>query len=216
MHPSSSFDGRLVRVGVIAGVTAVVTYLAKTFIPLPDAVHVAFFLCRGPLVVIAFLGLYPFLVKPAPSVAALLGTVFGVIAGATTLQFGVIQIVNLHYIRGFIRAAESSAAADAWRNILQGVFTVQNGVNLAADFFLDWAAFLLAISMWNHPKLGKWWSVLSIVLVGPHFIMKVITFPEPPAEAGLFDAGPLVSVWFALVIVQVVRHLRWIDAPGDV
>ena len=215
MRSASSLDGRLVRVGVIAGAAAVTTYLVKTFLPLPDAVEVAFFLCRGPLVVIAFLGFYPFLVKPAPSVGALLGTVFGVIAGAATMLFGAIQLSNLHYIRGFIRAAGSPEAAETWRDILQGVFTVQNGVSYVADFFLDGAAFLFALSMWKHPKLGWWWSVLSVVLVGPHFIMKVITFPEPPAEAGLFDAGPLVSIWFALVLVQVVRNLRWMDGSSD-
>ena len=42
--------------------------------------------------------------------------------------------------------------------------------------------------------------------------MKAITFPVPPAEAGLFDAGPLVSVWFALVIIQVGRSFQWMDA----
>ncbi len=214
MQGPSSVDGRLVRVGVIAGAAAVVTYLAKTFLPLPDAVQVVFFLCRGPLVVIAFLGFYPFLIKPAPSVGALLGTVFGVIAGAATMLFGVIQLTNLHYIRGYIRAAGSPGAAQAWQNILQGVFTVQNGVNYVADFFLDWAAFLFALSMWNHPKLGKWWGVLSVVLVGPHFIMKAITFPVPPAEAGLFDAGPLVSLWFALVLVQIGRNVRWMEATA--
>jgi hypothetical protein len=215
MRHASTIDSRLVKVALVAGAVAVITYLAKTFLPLPGAVHTAFFLCRGPLVVVTFLGLYPFLVRPAPSVSALIGTVFGVIAGALTMLFGVIQLTNLHYIRGFIRTAATPAAQETWRNILQGVFTVQNGVNYVADFFLDWAAFLFAVAMWNHPKLGKWWSALSVVLVGPHFIMKAITLPVPPAEAGLFDAGPLVSLWFALVLVQVARNVRWMDASVE-
>ena len=211
MLHASAIQSRLVKVGVAAGVTAVVTYLAKTFLPLPDAVHVGFFMSRGPLLVVAFLGFYPFLAKPAPSVAAILATVFGVIAGAATMLFAVVQLTNLHYIVGFIQEADSPAAEETWRNILRGVFTVQNGVNYVADFFLDWTAFLYALTMWSHPKFGRLWSVLSLVLVGPHFVMKLMTFPEPPAEAGLFDAGPLVSVWFALVVIQVARNLRWME-----
>jgi hypothetical protein len=215
MRSAADVDGRLVKIGLLAGGAAVVTYLAKTFIPLPDFLNTAFFLARGPLVVIAFLGFYPFLVKPVPSATALLGTAFGVIAGATTMLFGVIQLTNLHYIRGFIGTAGSPGDAETWRHILEGVFTVQNGVSYVADFFLDCGVFLWAIAMWNHPKLGKWWTLLSVVLVGPHFIMKVITFPVPPAEAGLFDAGPLVSVWFALLLIQVARNFRWMDASVD-
>jgi hypothetical protein len=110
MQSASSVDSQLVKIGVSAGAVAVVTYLVQTFLPLPDAVRVAFFVCRGPLMVIGFLGVYAFLVKPAPSAAALLGTVFGVIAGAATMLFSVIQLTNVHYIRGFIRNAESPAA----------------------------------------------------------------------------------------------------------
>jgi hypothetical protein len=215
MRGASTVEGRLVAVAVMAGAAAVATYLAKTFLPLPGPVSTAFFLCRGPLVVVAFVGFYPFLAKPDPSASALLGAVFGVIAGAATMLFGVIQITNLHYIREFIGSAGNPTIADTWRHILQGVFTVQSGVNYVADFFLDWAAFLWAISMWDHPKLGRGWSLLSVALVGPHFIMKAMTFPETPAEAGLFDAGPLVSVWFALVLIQAARNLRWVDSAFD-
>ena len=201
----------LVRVGVAAGLTAVVTYLLKNFLHLPAALETAFFIYRGPLMAAAFVGFYPFLQRPTPSAATIFGTVFGVIAGACSMLFAVIQMVNLHDIRPYIRAAESPAEQEAWQNIFRGVFTVQNGINYTYDFFLDLAAFMYAIVMWNHPKFGKAFSVLSLILVGPHFVMKAITFPTPPAEAGLFDAGPLVSVWFLLVIIWVARHLRWME-----
>lgn len=44
--------------------------------------------------------------KPAPPATALLGIVFGVMAGAATMLFGVIQLTNPHSIRGFISNAE--------------------------------------------------------------------------------------------------------------
>jgi hypothetical protein len=68
-------------------------------------------------------------------------------------------------------------------------------------FFLDGAAFLYAEIMWRHPAFGRVVALLSIALVGPHFTMKLATFPAPPAEAGLFDAGPLVGAWFTIATV---------------
>ncbi len=209
MNSDSSLDKRLVIVGLAAGVAAVVVYLARTFLPLPGFLGVGFFIFFGPLLVVAFLGFHPFISKPRLTVPAILATVFGVIAGATNMMFAVVQLTNLHYIRGYIRAAESEAAQEIWWNILNGVFTVQNGINYVMDFFLDWTAFMYAVLMWSHPKFGKIFSILSVLFVGPHFVMKLITFPEPPAEAGLFDAGPLVALWFAIVLTQVARNLDW-------
>ncbi len=87
---------------------------------------------------------------------------------------------------------------------------MQNGLNWVSDFFVDVAAFLFAIVMWRHPGFGRFFSLLSLVTIGPHFVLKAITFPRPPAEAGLFDAGPLVGLWFAVITVQIARHV----APG--
>ena len=69
------------------------------------------------------------------------------------------------------------------------------------------SAFLFAVVMWRHPAFGRWFSLLSVVTIGPHLLMKSITFPRPPAEAGLFDAGPLVGVWFLVFTIQIARHV---------
>lgn len=201
----------LVKTAIGAGIALAVMYPARTFLRLPDALEVAFFIYFGPLLVVAFVGLYPYLARPQVSVAAILGTVFGVIAGVCNTLFSVVQMNNLHYIFNYMRAADSPAAKQAWQDILNGVFTVQNGINYAGDLFLDCTVFLYAAVMWRHPKFGKVFSILGITAAGLHFVMKAYTFPEPPSEAGLFDAGPFVSVWFGLVTLQVIRHLKWMD-----
>jgi hypothetical protein len=164
--------------------------------------------------VVAFIGLYPFLKKGSESVAVIFATVFGVISGAVHMMFSVVQMNNIHYIYRFIDMAETDALKDSWKNILRGVFTVQNGLNYVMDFFLDWTIFMFAIILWNHPKFGKPFSVLGIIAGGSHFVMKAITFPEPPKEAGLFDAGPMVGIFFAIIVVQVIRHYRWLEQPS--
>jgi hypothetical protein len=181
-------------------------YLARTFLPLSDSLKTTFFLLFGPCLVVAFLGYHSFITHPAARVSALLGTAFGVIAGASNMMFASVQSTNLHYIYGYMDAAESPEARQIWTNILNGVFTVQNGINFTMDFFLDAGGVLYALAMWSHPRFGKVFSLLAVALLGPHLVTKWLTFPVPPAEAGLFDAGPLVGLWFAIVTAQVARH----------
>ena len=201
----------LTRLGIIAGLAVSIMYPARVFLPLPDVIKVSFFIYFGPLMMIAFVGLYPFLKKGSESVAVVFATLFGTIAGAVHMMFSVVQMNNIHYIYEFIEKADTDVLKESWRSILRGVFTVQNGLNYVMDFFLDWTIFMFAIVLWHHPKFGKPFSILGLIAGGSHFVMKAWTFPEPPKEAGLFDAGPLVGIFFAVVVIQVLRHFRWMD-----
>jgi hypothetical protein len=203
----SPFDTRSVRLGAVAGALAIAMYLARTFVPMPGPAHTACFTLFGPALVFAYTGLHPLLQHGSPSLAGRLATVAGIVGGATNMMFAVVQLNTLHVLRAAIAAAETAEAKAEWRHILRGVFTVQNGLNITMDFFIDLSALLYALVMWRHPAFGRAISLASVALVGPHLVMKAITFPVPPAEAGLFDAGPLVGVWFTLVTACVVRCL---------
>jgi hypothetical protein len=185
---------RSVWMGTVFGASALVLYLARSFLPLPDVVATFCYLLFGPCLVLAFFGWWPFMERGGSILRARVATVFGIIAGATNMMFAVVQMNNLYYLRLKIAAAESEALAGEWKRILVGVLTVQNGLNFTMDFFLDVAAFCYASILWREGALGRALALLSVLLVGPHFFMKLGTFPEPPAEAGLFDGGPLVGV----------------------
>lgn len=198
---------RSIRLGAAAGTIAIAMYLARTFVPMHDALHMAFFTLFGPALVFAYIGLHPLMQHGGSSLAGRLATVTGIIGGATNMMFAVVQLNTLHVLRAAIAAAETPEVKAEWRHILRGVFTVQNGLNITMDFFIDLSALLLAIVMWRHPAFGRWLSLASVALVGPHLVMKAITFPVAPAEAGLFDAGPLVGLWFTLMTACVIRWL---------
>lgn len=208
-------EERLVRLGAAAGLTGCAMYAIRSFLPLPNLVLEWLFIFFGPALVVAYVGIYPFLSRPQTTVAAILGSIFGVIGATVNMMFAVVQLNNLHYIHGFLRSATGEAERQAWRNILSGVFTVQNGLNYVSDFFLDWTIFLWAIVMWSHPKFGKFFTLSGVVAGGLHFGMKLLTFPEPPSEAGLFDAGPLIGLWYTLVTIQVLRNLKWVREPRE-
>ncbi len=209
MELDPSLRTRLVRVGAVAGLTACLMYAIRSF-PVPEPLGQLFFIFFGPVLVVAYVGILPFTTRPRLTIAAILGSVFGILGATVNMAFSVVQLNNLHYVRRYAREAASAAEREEWQHILAGVFTVQNGLNYVADFFLDWTIFFWAFLMWRHPKFGKLFTVTGLIAGGLHFGMKLWTFPEPPAEAGLFDAGPLIGLWYAAVSIQVLRHVRWV------
>lgn len=209
-------EQRFVRVGAAAGLTGCLMYALRSSLPLPAPASTALFLFFGPVLVVAYVGILPFMIRARAPVAAVLGSVFGIIAAAVNMMFAAVQLNNLYYMRGYIRAAASDTEQQTWRNILQGVFTVQNGLNYVADFFFDWTILLWSFLMWTHPKFGRSFTVTGVIAGGLHFGLKLMTFPRPPAEAGLFDAGPLIGAWYALVSIQVLRHAKWVTKPRHI
>jgi hypothetical protein len=199
----------LTRAGAFAGIAVAAMYLVPRVAPV-GFLSTYLFIYQGPLLVVAFVGLYPLLSRPTP-VLALLGSLFGVVAGVCRMLFSVVQMTNIEYLDSYMRGARTPEAAQSWQDILTGVFTVQNGISYVMDFFLDWAVLLFALAMWRHPRFGKVFTITGFAAAGSHLVMKAYTFPKPPAEAGLLDAGPLVALWATIVFVWVLRSLRWLD-----
>ena len=204
-------SGRPMQIGVASGLAAVAMYLAGALLSLPTFLSRPFWVLMGPFMSTAFVGIFPFLVRQRMTASAVLGTVLGVLAGALRCVFSVVQSNNLFYVRRYMAAESSDAAREEWRHILNGVFTVQNGINYAYDLFLDLAILFLALALWRHPRPGKILAVAGIALAAVHFALKLIAFPEPPAEAGLFDVGPAVGLWFLALLVWMVVERRWAE-----
>jgi len=200
LNQGGSIKGRLqaeknlARLGIIAGAVTALTYFVGTFVPLPAAVERVIFIYSGPLLVVAIVGAYQFLRRPHASASAMLGTVFGIVAGVTRMLFSVVQEANVERFSRITVMADP-AAQQMWRDIKGRIFSVKNGMNYVFDFFGAITGYLFAIALWRHPKFGKPFSIAAVLLVSPHFVMKLITVPKPPASAGLFDPGPLSSRW---------------------
>lgn len=200
---------RLVRrstlLSAIAGSLGIAMYLCRSFLDLPDPVATAFYALFGPALVLAFFGLTPLLSQGRAPLAAQVGSLFGIIGGAVNMCFAVVQMNNLAVLRPAIRQATDPLVQEDLRRVLSGVFTVQNGLNITMDFFIDTAAFCWAYAMWHHPRFGRGVALLAPVLVGTHYVLKAWTFPTAPAQAGYFDAGPMVGMWFTIVSVLTWR-----------
>lgn len=191
---------RLARAGIVTGMLAGSMYLARTVFDLPTHLSRPFWIFIGPLMCVAFLGVFGFLVRRGPSATLVVATTFGVLAGALRLVFSVVQSNNLITIRRHAGEAATEGERQVWAQVFDGVFTVQDGINYAYDLFLDWGIILLAIPLWGVSRGGRVLAVLGAGLAGLHFTLKLVTFPDPPAAAGLFDVGPAIGV-FVLVML---------------
>jgi hypothetical protein len=199
----------LAKSGAIAGVAVVLVYLLPKFVPFPGGISTLFYVYQGPIMVVGFLGIYAFIRAHRLTVPLFTAVVFAVTAAVSRMMFLVVQINNRHFIRGYRDAAEGAELKAEWANILKGVFTVQNGLNIVSDVFLDLGIILFSVACWSHPKLGKPVSLAGCAVAGLHFVLKAWTFPEPPASAGLFDVGPYVALWPLLVCILILRNLNW-------
>ena len=196
---------RMAWAGIVTGLLASGMYLARVLLDLPTFLSRPFWIFIGPLMCVAFLGVFAFLGRERLSAALIVGTVFGVLAGAFRLVFSVVQSNTLFTIRRHMADAATEVERQVWGDILTGVFTVQNGINYAYDLFLDWGILLLAFPLWRVSRGGRILAVWGAAVTALHFTAKLITFPEPPAEAGLFDVGPAVSAF----VLMLLSWMAW-------
>jgi hypothetical protein len=200
-------DYRLVRAGAVCGIAATFAYLAKTLLPLPHLLNMLCWLSFGPLVVAGVPGLAEYLQRGRRQPVTETGKVFGVLAGAFHLAMTVVQSTNLTIIGRTIRSAESDQLRANAQSILDGVFTVQLGLGFCWDLFIALTTILFAIALLRDNVTGKLLGVGGLAIGGSFLAFKLYTFPIPPAEAGLFDLGPGVGVWFlALCFFVFIRN----------
>jgi hypothetical protein len=82
-------------------------------------------------------------------------------------------------------------------------------MDVAWDLFIGLGTFLLAANMWPHPRFGRLLALsggsIAIALV----VVNLAAFPEPPADAGSIDLGPLVGLWYLIVTVRLAMSAGW-------
>ena len=85
------------------------------------------------------------------------------------------------------------------------------GLDVAWDVYVGLGTGLFALAMLRHPRFRAVFGIPGLVIAGVLLGLNLGTYPTPPAEAGLFDAGPLVGLWYLAVSVQAWRSLGWAE-----
>ena len=158
--------------------------------------------------IFGWMGIYAFFRLKGQSIALVTAVVFAISSAIARMMFLVVQLNNLIFI-GEYKEAASQDLQETWSQILMGVFTVQNGLNITSDIFLDLAIILFGVVCWNYGRIGKFMALYAFIGGGLHFILKAYTFPKPPVTEGLFDAGPIAAMWpfIAAIWILIKLHL---------
>lgn len=184
---------RWVRIGILGGLCASVLYPVLLFAPLPLAVTAAAASFLGPAIGVGSIGLYRLIRLHAPSVTAALGAVHNVVAGALFTAMALVQLA--------VRARPPGGAAN--------LFGVWLGLDVAWDVYVGLGTLAFGWAMRRHPRFGWSFAAPGLALGLLVIVLNLIPFPVPPAEAGSFDIGPLVGLWYLASTIQAWRSLPW-------
>ncbi len=184
---------RWVKVGIVGGFAASVLYPLALFAPFPVPVTAVLGSLLGPAIGVGSLGLYRLIRLHGPSVAAALGAVHNLIAGALLTAMVLVQLA--------VRARAPERIGD--------VVGIWLGLDVAWDVYIGLGTLAFGWAMRRHPRFGWWFAAPGLVLGFLVVALNLVSFPTPPANAGLFDVGPFVGLWYLASTIQAWRSLRW-------
>lgn len=193
--------GRWRRATIVSGLAVVAAYLIVAFRLLPLPAARAVFLLFGPLLAVAVYATGQWLAAERDSVALRLGVLLHVVAAAFVGAMAVVQNTNLALMRARLAATHDAARRELLDAVFAGVDGIQLALDVAWDLWITTGAVFLAVALLRHPRFGPllgWTGLAAALLV---LVLNLWTFPQPPAEAGLFDAGPVLALWYLAVIV---------------
>ena len=189
--------------GIISGLMTSFIYPALMFIPLPEIVQTFLIMIFGPLLGFSSAGLYHFITLNKKSVFAASAVVSNIIAGVLITTMLLVQVA--------IRSAHPEDIDEASKWIWNSINQVHMGMDVAWDVYIFFGTLLFAVSMFKHPKFGKIIASAGIIISILLIVLNAVSFPVPPANAGLVDAGPLVGLWYLAITIMIIFNIKWVD-----
>lgn len=200
MH-ASQLTYKWIKLGGIFGLAAMLVYVIISAVSLPDPANAALAASFGPLLSLASYGLYRLLALNRNSPSLQIAAVSNAIAGALVTAMLMVQVAVRSGGRG-------SLDAFLWTKFRR----VDLGLDVAWDVYICLGTFLFAWNMLGHPRFGRIFGGLGLLLAAGLALLNLATFPTPPAYAGLIDLGPLVGLWYVAISIQLLRSRRWAES----
>ena len=218
---------RMITVGGVAGVVGVLMYIAlaisdpyigpetKTtqeflaawgtpkYVVVNMALH---FMFAGVFILwlVAFVGLRRLLGAETPSVLVNIGTLLGVVACAVMVQMTIVQGSVMSKMGQAFLSATSESERQSAVALYKGLRFIDLGWDLAFDTFFFSAWILLGFKMLRHPRFGKVFGGIGIVLFVLAAILNLRAAPDPPNP----DIGPIAALWVLAVYIQMLRSAK--------
>lgn len=189
-------------IGIIAGLVACISYPVATLVNLPTPrITLIVAASFGPALAVACWALFRVLQVDRQSVFGELGGVMNALGGALVTAMILVQLAVVQST-----AAPGDPGLESF--FVRRIWDVILGLDVAFDMFIGLATAFFGIAMLTDKRFGRLIGVLGI-FTGLFVILgfNMATFPDPPAEAGLFDPGLLSGIWYFLVVIQMIREL---------
>ena len=213
MNKTNSINN-LIKTGAVSGILSILLYIsAAAFSFLPHTISMLFGFTFPLLWIISFMGLYHYLKADKHTATLEIAYIFGIIGAALACTLIVVQQANILWHREAMSAGTTEATEDLLRATYRGANRVQAGLDVAFDIFITISWFLFGLNIAKNKSFNKvlgWIGSLIALLL---LVLNMYTFPNAPAESGLFDLGPFLGlwalifyVWFTIVVFKKSRR----------
>jgi hypothetical protein len=186
----------LIKTGAILGILSILLYIsAAAFTFLPDTISRLFGFTFPLLWIISFMGLYHYLKKHKHTATLEIAYVFGIIGAALACTLIVVQQANILWHTEAMNTVISEEAEDLLRATYRGANRVQAALDVAFDIFITISWFLFGLNIANNKSFNKLIGWTGSFIAFSLLTLNIYTFPNAPAESGLFDLGPFLGLW---------------------
>jgi hypothetical protein len=181
-----------------------VSYGLAAFAPFPEMLSLILAFAFGPLFMLASYGLYHLIAHSADALVLRIGLLFNLVATAMVTVMLVVQQTIFSFHDRFKAADHADVSEEQLTWMFREVNSVQLGMDIAWDIFISLGTFFFALAMWKHPVFGKILALSGMVIALLLLSFNLAWFPEPPADAGSIDFGPLVALWYLVLTIWIV------------
>lgn len=216
MMKESKLELNWIKVGIVAGFLTSLFYPLLIFVDMPQLLSVFVASFVGPLLSVASFGLYKFMKHHRKTVTLQIAAVSNIIAGTIFNLMLIVQVARREVMGDYLNGTDDAATIEMLQWISRGVHTVQAGIDVSWDIYIVAGTFFFGWNMLTHPKFGKIFGGIGIILAVLLLAFNLYTFPYPPAEAGLIDFGPFTGLWYLAVTIQVLRSMKWVRESLEV
>lgn len=189
-----------INIGIICGFLVSIIYPLLQFIS-NLILGVILAASMGILLSLASVGLYYFIQIHKNTIASKIALFSNIIAGALLTQMFLVQLA--------IKSSRPKLVEESSKWIWNSLNNIHYGLDVAWDVYIFLGTFLFAISIYQHPKLGKIFSIAGILISFLMIVTNVISFPIPPYEEYI-DFGPFIGLWYFGITIKITFSKKWI------
>lgn len=209
MSKETQLELNWIKTGILCGFLTTIIYPMLIFVDLPKLLTIFLAAFVGPLLSVASYGLYQFMKLHRKTVTLQVAMISNIIAGTIFNLMLIVQLASRLGISNYLDSINDTANKEMLEWISRGVLTVQAGLDVSWDIYIVIGTFFFGLNMLTHPRFGKIFGGIGILLAVLVLAFNLYTFPIPPMDAGLIDFGPFTGLWYFAITVQILRSMKW-------